>query len=370
MKKNFIYIFFLLICIKLSFANDLTKKDLLKMSPSQIIVFANNGDSMAQLWLGDAIYNGSIPNWKSYSICEWYYKSANQNNSEAAFKLYEYLHNFKVGSKINDCPKIIGIERPNLDKNYWLSKAARLNNPRAQLRLYDDSRSSDDKNVNEIGLRWLKKSVKNNFPPAITQLAHLYLHGSQVKKDIDKAIKLYSRASKLDTKNETADRQLAEIYSNQRFLNDMASNDFQLKRGKISQENYESTKKFLKKYDYTNYFDIQKAIYSAENCIQKGFGFSCYLMIINYYTEKKYNNINYDEALMWLNEAEDVLKKSDFYHTILTTKGWAYLTWDNLKVNKLKAREYFQKAIDNYKKSRFASEKRIKLYEKWIKYTY
>ena len=94
-------------------------------------------------------------------------------------------------------------------------------------------------------------------------------------------------------------------------------------------------------------------------------------MIINYYSEKKYNNINYDEALMWLNEAENVLKKSDFYHTILTTKGWAYLTWDNLKVNKLKAREYFQKAIDNYKKSRFASKKRIKVYEKWIKkYTY
>ena len=340
------------------------------MSPSQIIILANNGDALAQLWLGDAIYNGSIPNWKSYSICEWYYKSANQNNSEAAFKLYEYLHNFKVGSKINDCPKIIGIERPNLDKNYWLSKAARLNNPRAQLRLYDDARSSDDKNVNKIGLRWLKKSVKNNFPPAITQLVHLYLHGSQVKKDIDKAIKLYSRASKLDTKNETADRQLAEIYSNETFLNGMANNDFQLKQGKISQESYESTKKFLKKYNYTNYFDIQKAISSAENCIQKGFGFSCYLKIINYYSEVKYNNINYDEALMWLNEAEDVLKKSDFYHTILTTKGWAYLTWDNLKVNKLKAREYFQKAIDNYKKSRFASEKRIKLYEKWIKYTY
>ena len=83
------------------------------MSPSQIIVFAKNGDALAQLWLGDAIYNGSIPNWRSYSCCKWYYKSAEQNNPEAALKLYNYLNMFKVGDKLNDCPKIIGIEKPN-----------------------------------------------------------------------------------------------------------------------------------------------------------------------------------------------------------------------------------------------------------------
>ena len=48
-----------------AFGNNLSKDDLLKMSPSQIIVFAKNGDALAQLWLGDAIYNGSIPNWRS-----------------------------------------------------------------------------------------------------------------------------------------------------------------------------------------------------------------------------------------------------------------------------------------------------------------
>ena len=88
MKKILVIILSLFVFIKSSFAENLTKKDLLKMSPSQIIVFAKNGDALAQLWLGDAIYNGSISNWRSYSSCKWYYKSAEQNNSEAALKLY------------------------------------------------------------------------------------------------------------------------------------------------------------------------------------------------------------------------------------------------------------------------------------------
>ena len=137
MKKIILSLFFLLICVKSSFGNNLTKDDLLKMSPSQIIVFAKNGDALAQLWLGDAIYNGSIPNWRSYSTCKWYYKSAEQNNSEAALKLHKYRITFKVGSTLHDCPKIIGIKKPNLDKTYWLRKSARLNNPEAQLMLFD-----------------------------------------------------------------------------------------------------------------------------------------------------------------------------------------------------------------------------------------
>ena len=178
------------------------------------------------------------------------------------------------------------------------------------------------------------------------------------------------KASKLDIKNDAPDRELAEIYSNELYLNGTAENELKFKKGQINKDAYEATIELLKRYDYTNYFDIKKAISSAETCVQKMFTFRCYLMLINYNSEKIYNNINYEEALMWLNEAEDVLKKSDLYSTILSTKGWAYLTWDNLKVDKLKAREYFQRALNNYKKSKFPSEKRIKIYERWIKNTY
>ena len=146
MKKQFLILLFsFLLLTKYSFGENLTKDNLLKMSPSQIIILANNGDALAQLWLGDAIYNGSIPNWRNFSACEWYYKSAKQNNAEAALKLYKYYLNFRVDSK--DCPKIIGIEKPNLDKNYWLLKAARLNNPEAQLILFDDEISSEDNDL-------------------------------------------------------------------------------------------------------------------------------------------------------------------------------------------------------------------------------
>ncbi len=367
MKNLILSIFFFVLFFKPSLGAGLTKDDLLKMSPSQIIVFAKNGDPLAQLWLGDAIYNGSIPNWNRYSSCKWYYKSAEQNNSEAALKLY---HMIKVGDASSDCPKIIGIKKPNLDKNYWLLKSARLNNPDAQLTLFENVRSTDDENDQKIGFMWLKKAVKNNFPPAITKLAYLHLWGSYVERDIGEAIKLFAKASKLDIKNDAPDRELAEIYSNELYLNGTAENELKFKKGQINKDEYEATKELLKRRDYTNYFDIKKAILSAETCVQKMFTFRCYLMLINYNSEKIYNNVNYEEALMWLNEAEEVLKKSDFYPTILSTKGWAYLTWDNLKVDKLKAREYFQKALNNYKKLRRPSEKRIKLYETWISSTY
>jgi len=369
MKKQFLILLFsFLLLTKYSFGENLTKDNLLKMSPSQIIILANNGDALAQLWLGDAIYNGSIPNWRNFSGCEWYYKSAKQNNAEAALKLYKYYLNFRVDSK--DCPKIIGIEKPNLDKNYWLLKAARLNNPEAQLILFDDEISSEDNDRKKIALRWLNRAAKNNYPPALNQLAHLHKGGAHVKKDVGKAIELYTKASNLDSKNETPDRILAEIYSNEFYLNGTTNAKFQFQQGKKNKAKYEADLRFYESYNYTNYFDIKKAVSSAEKCIQKAFEFSCYMKIINYYSEKKFNNIDYEEALMWLNEAEEVLKKSDFYSTILTTKGWAYLQWDNLKVNKTKAREYFQKAISSHKKSRFPSKERIKLYEKWISYTY
>ena len=67
MKNHLFIILLVLVFTKASYSENLTKQDLLKMSPSQIIVYAKNGDPMAQLWLGDAISNGSIPNWRSYS---------------------------------------------------------------------------------------------------------------------------------------------------------------------------------------------------------------------------------------------------------------------------------------------------------------
>lgn len=357
MKKILVSIFFLLIFIKYSLGENLTKDDLLKMSPSQIIISAKNGDPLAQLWLGDAVFNGSIPNWKSFNACELYYKSAEQNNAEASFKLYELLRLFS-----RDCPERINFKKPNLSREFWLLKAARLNNPKAQLNLYYDSKSDTTK------LRWLKKAVENNNSRAVGILASLYLSGNKVEKNIKKAIELFHKSSKLNPKYEYPDRELSKIYSNKVYLHEMFKYKNRKNNGEIDKID-DKTAKILKRYDYSNYFDIEKAISSAKTCIQKQPSFSCYMYLIDFYSDKRYGNINFDEALFWLDEAEVVLKDDNYYNTILTTKAFAYMTWDNLKFNKLKAREYFLKAIENVKISKYHSkEERINEIQKWLEY--
>ena len=344
---------------KYSFSKKLSEDDLLKMSPNQLIISAKNGDPLAQLWLGDALYNGSIPNWKSFNVCEWYYKSAQQNNADAAIKLYNYLKYITT-----TCPKLINLEKPNLDRSYWLLKAARLNNSEAQLYLYYESKNETTK------LRWLKKSVKNNHSPAIEVLASLHLSGSLVEKNVKTAIELLNKASKLDPKDEYPDIQLARIYSNKMFLQQMSIYKGRLKLGEIKKMD-DTTAKLLKTFNYSNYFDIEKAISSSKTCIEKKLSYTCYSYLVQFYSKKMYGNIDFDEAMFWLDEAEEVLKNSDHHSSILTTKGLAYLNWDNLKVNKVKARKYFLKAIELIKKSKSLSmNDRIKTIEDWLQYTY
>ena len=358
MKKIIVYIFFLFIFIKYSFGENLTKDDLLKMSSNQIIISAKNGDPLAQLWLGDAAYNGSIPNWKSFNVCELYYKSAQQNNAEASLKLYKLL-----GSRFHDCPKRINFEKSNLNRGFWLLKAARLNNPEAQLKLYYESKNDNTK------LRWLKKSVNNNFSPAMTTFARLHLRGNLVKKNIKTAIEFFQKASNADAKNEQPDIELSEIYSNETYLHSKQQYEHKLNSGQIKEMN-ETTAWILKEYDYSNHFNMNKAVSSAQTCIEKKVSYRCYLLLIQFHSQEIYNNVNYEEALFWLDEAEEALKNDDYYHSVLLTKGVAYLSWDNLKTDKIKAREYFQKAIENYKKSKQFSKRTMTIYEKYLERTY
>ena len=69
-------------------------------------------------------------------------------------------------------------------------------------------------------------------------------------------------------KNETPDRELAET-CNEIYLHGISQAEFQFQQGKKTKAEYEETIKYYKAYDYTNYFDIKKAII-AEKCIQKG----------------------------------------------------------------------------------------------------
>lgn len=364
MKNHLFIILLALVFTKASYSENLTKQDLLKMSPSQIIVYAKNGDPMAQLWLGDAISNGSIPNWRSYSSCEWYYKSAEQNNSDAAFKLYNYIRVFENLGKIFDCPKVIVVKKTNLNKNYWLLKSARLQNREAQFELWKISKDNSEK------LNWLKKSAEKEYPPAMINLAK-YLSGQifylkPEKKDLDKALSLLIKASKASNKNSDADYELANLFSNKLYFDYINLHKSDLKKGKKESADY-----WLKEANAQNFkarFNIKKAIKFANNCINKSMEFRCYELAIGFYTEDQFKNLNYDKALVFLNEAEEYLKEAKEYHRVLFLKGKASLSWPNLNKNKLEANKYFRKAKEILMKSN-KNDYMISIYEKWISYT-
>ena len=96
--------------------------------------------------------------------------------------------------------------------------------------------------------------------------------------------------------------------------------------------------------------------------------FRCYELAIGFYTEDQFKNLNYDKALVFLNEAEEYLKEAKEYHRVLFLKGKASLSWPNLNKNKLEANKYFRKAKEILMKSN-KNDYMISIYEKWISYT-
>ena len=50
-----------------------------------------------------------------------------------------------------------------------------------------------------------------------------------------------AKASKLDIKNDAPDRELAEIYSNELYLNGTTENELKFKKGQINKDAYEAT---------------------------------------------------------------------------------------------------------------------------------
>ena len=349
--------------MKSSISEGLTKKDLVKLSPQQILNAARNGDAIAQLWLGNAIYKGTFPNWKKSESCEWYYRSALQDNAEAAFKLHEDIPSAK---RKKVCQYIKGVGKTNLDSDFWLYKSARLNYGPAQFRLYQASKNEKTR------LKWIRKAVKSNYIPAIIWFGKMHLKGLLVKKNVEKAIALFKKASILETKNGVpinvlgkkdtpADFELAEIYSNERYLNILVNYENDLL--------VENLKKRLQHADYSNFFNMEKAVSSAKKCVQKSISFVCYMSLIRYHTYSQFNYIDYDEALFWLEEAESVLKNHEAYHTILYQRGYAHLRWPNVKKDKVKAREYFQKAIESGKSGLMMNSTQ-KFYEDMIQRTY
>ena len=129
------------------------------------------------------------------------------------------------------------------------------------------------------------------------------------------------------------------------------------------------TKMRLKERDYSGFFDMKKAVSFAKKCVEKKVSFICYRSLINYHSNRIFDYIDYDEALFWLEEAEGILKNHDAYHQILFKKGYAYLRWPNVKTDKVKAREYFQRAIESGK-SGFMMPQDQKFYEDMIQQTY
>ena len=94
----------------------------------------------------------------------------------------------------------------------YLEKKAKEGNPYAQWNYgnyyVDDERRSYDL---EKAFYWYSKAAEKNMPVPLSNVAHMYIYGHGVKKDVKKGIELMLKAAELGTKS--AQEYLARLYS-------------------------------------------------------------------------------------------------------------------------------------------------------------
>lgn len=176
-------VYVLLVFQSHSVCADLSEDDLKLMPATKIIEFAKMGDPIAQYWLGDAIYNGAIDNWRDLGFpIEWWEKAANQNHIIAAYKA-GFAHLYRSISPTKDEGKGL----------IYLQKAANADLPEAHWALYRKF-LNDDK---ILAYYHLKQAASLGLSEGLSYLATLKIHGTQnglIEKDVEAAITLYHQS--------------------------------------------------------------------------------------------------------------------------------------------------------------------------------
>ena len=151
---------------------------------SWIKIFAEQGNLVAQYYLGECYYSGYGVEKNVTKVIKWFRRSAEQGYSLAQCWL---------GRCYRDG---YGVEKDTKEAIQWFKLAAEQGDSNAQCCL--GKRYQDGEGVKEDikeAIKWFKLSAKQGYFEAQHFLGACYKDGNGVKKDMKKAIKLFKRSA-------------------------------------------------------------------------------------------------------------------------------------------------------------------------------
>ncbi|MBR6888648.1 MAG: sel1 repeat family protein [Selenomonadaceae bacterium] len=155
---------------------------------------AQAGNVTAQTRLADCYFDGMGVAQNYSEAVKWYTKAARHGDAYAkTFLAICYQNGNGVEANMDTALKLY-------------EEAARAGDALAQFNLSDYYLKDEDASDDEFftGLKWLKKSAAQNFPPAQTSLGMFYIQGMGVEQNFDKGFELLNAAIAQDDVNALA----------------------------------------------------------------------------------------------------------------------------------------------------------------------
>jgi Tfp pilus assembly protein PilF len=155
------------------------KKDFME-AEKHFTISANEGNVMAQCFLGDMYYCGQGVKQDYKIAANWFLKAAQQGNLRSQRLIGFMYYNGE------------GVVKNNLEAEKWLLKAAAQDSLVSQsvlALLYIEEKEY------QMAFFWLKKAADKNYDIAQYELGKMYLKGNGMRIDSDEAEKWFKRAS-------------------------------------------------------------------------------------------------------------------------------------------------------------------------------
>lgn len=151
----------------------------------ELVKAANDGDELAQYWLGDCYNLGRGVSINYDEAFKWYLKSAEQGLDSAQISIANCYSDAK------------GVEQDFSKALFWINKAVSQNNSLAinelgNFYLYGNGVKVDTLKAIEL----YRKSAEKDCVFGMINLGYAYLDGTGVKSDTIKAIQLFENAEK------------------------------------------------------------------------------------------------------------------------------------------------------------------------------
>ncbi len=146
---------------------------------------AEQGDALAQSWLGFCCENGNGVSQSYAEAVKWYRKSAEQGDAYAQCNLG---YCYESGN---------GVAQSWIEAVKWYKKSAEQGNARAQYNLgvcYDEGNGVTQSYTEAV--KWYRKSAEQGYAWAQNNLANRYWSGNGVAQDKDEAVRLWRLSAK------------------------------------------------------------------------------------------------------------------------------------------------------------------------------